>query len=361
LEIDLDRLAENLRVIREAAQVPVIGVVKANAYGHGALPVARELVRQGVLALAVATVEEGKRLRRGGIEGPILLLGSLHPAQVREVLEARLIPSLSTWEAATALEAAARALGLQAPVHLEFDTGMHRVGFPWREASALRESLARLERLKVEGIYSHLASADEDEAQTRSQIARFQEIRSAWKEGYLYHLANSAGSLLYPEARFGAVRVGLALYGLFPHPSLHPIARLLAHPTLVKRVGPGEPIGYGGTYRPEREEWIATLPAGYADGLPRALGNQGAVRGPEGELCPIVGRVSMDQITVRISKPVGLEATFELVSADFDPLTSLSGWAARTGTIAYEMAVRLSPRLPRRYWRQGAVVDQEEP
>lgn len=351
IEVDLGALLHNLRLLKERARGEVIPVLKADAYGHGALPLARFLGAQGVGRLAVATLAEGWALRRGGVEGEVLLLGSLHPLEAEEALRLGLVPTLSTLEAAQALAARARALGLTPRAHLKVDTGMNRVGFPWWEA---QEALRAVEALgvRVEGVYSHLATAGEEAGFVEAQRRRFQEVRKALGEGYFYHLENSHGLLLHGGEN---ARVGLALYGLIPGFGLRPILRMLARPTLVKRLRPGDRVGYGGEYTARGGEWLATLPVGYADGLPR--GAVAYVRGPGGALCPVVGRLSMDQATVLLPGPVDLQATFEVLSPDFGP-TGLSAWAQARGTIPYEVAVHLSRRLPRRYLLEGEVLEE---
>ncbi|MFC0594798.1 alanine racemase [Thermus composti] len=348
MEVDLSALEANLRLLQERAKGEVIPVLKADAYGHGALPLARFLFQKGARRVAVATLGEGRVLREGGVKGEVLLLGSLHPLEAEEALKWGLTPSLSTLEAAEALAQRAKALGLAPRAHLKVDTGMNRVGFPWEEAvSALRavEALG----VRVEGVYSHLATAGEDAAFVEVQRRRFQEVRRALGEGYFYHLENSLGLLLHGGEN---VRVGLALCGLVPGIGLRPILRILARPTLVKRLKAGDRVGYGGEYVARGGEWLATLPVGYADGLPR--GAVRWVRGPDGALLPVAGRLSMDQTTVRLRGPVDLGAVFEILSPDFGP-TGLLAWAEARGTIPYEVAVHLSRRLPRLYLWEGEV------
>ena len=343
VEVDLAALWANYRLLAGRAGGEVIPVLKADAYGHGALPLARFLLQMGARRVAVATLAEGRALREGGVEGEILLLGSLHPLEAEEALKLGLVPTLSTLEAAEALSLRARALGLLPRAHLKVDTGMNRVGFPWEEAvSALRavEALG----VRVEGIYTHLATAGEDAAFVETQRRRFQEVRRALGEGYFYHLENSLGLLRHGAT--AGVRVGLALYGLVPGFGLRPILRILARPTLVKRLKAGDRVGYGGEYVAKGGEWLATLPVGYADGLP--WGAVRCVKGPDGRLLKVAGRISMDQTTVLLPGPVGLEAVFEVLSADFGP-TGLLAWAEARGTLPYEVAVHLSRRLPRRY------------
>ncbi|MER3555113.1 MAG: alanine racemase [Meiothermus sp.] len=364
LEVNLDSLAHNLNLLRsKAGNVPAIGVIKANAYGHGAVEIGKELVRLGVWGLAVATVEEARELRQARIEARILLMGSLHPTQADEVIELGLIPTLSTVESAEALDARARATGKKVEVHLEFDTGMGRTGFPVEDAHAVKKQHGRLEGLEVGGIYSHFADAEENLTWTEEQIANFAKVQAVFGPQQFYHLCNTAGTVNFPRMGLGAVRPGIGLYGLLPDLGLKPVARLLAKPTLVKQLPPGRRIGYGGLYTTQSDEWIATLPVGYADGMPRLLYNRATVRLLESldanAVCPVVGRISMDQITVRLPGPVGLDTVFAIATADFDPRGSLWGWAELTGTVSYEPAVRLAARLPRVYLRGGVEVARQ--
>ncbi|MFN4232321.1 alanine racemase [Thermus sp.] len=348
IEVDLKALEANWLLLKAKARGEVIPVLKAEAYGHGALPLARFLFQKGARRVAVATVGEGKALRHGGVAGEILLLGSLHPLEAEEALRLGLVPTLSTLEAAQALAGRAQALGIRPRAHLKVDTGMNRVGFPWEKA---KEALRAVEALgiRVEGVYSHLATAGEDEAFLEVQRSRFQRVKEALGEGPFYHLENSHGLLLHGGEN---VRVGLALYGLIPGFGLKPILRLLARPTLVKRLKAGDRVGYGGEYVARGGEWLLTLPVGYADGLPR--GAVRFVKGPEGGLYPVAGRISMDQTTVLSPGPWPLEAVLEVLSPDFGP-TGLCAWAEARGTIPYEVAVHLSRRLPRVY-RYGEEV-----
>ncbi|MFN3180024.1 MAG: alanine racemase, partial [Thermus sp.] len=212
IEVDLKALEANWLLLKAKARGEVIPVLKAEAYGHGALPLARFLFQKGARRVAVATVGEGKALRHGDVAGEILLLGSLHPLEAEEALRLGLVPTLSTLEAAQALAGRAQALGIRPRAHLKVDTGMNRVGFPWEKA---KEALRAVEALgiRVEGVYSHLATAGEDEAFLEVQRSRFQRVKEALGEGPFYHLENSHGLLLHGGEN---VRVGLALYGLIP-------------------------------------------------------------------------------------------------------------------------------------------------
>ena len=349
LEVDLARLGENYRILKNrlSKKTRVIAVVKANAYGHGAVPVAKKLLELGAARLAVATAGEGAELRNAGIGAPIHLLGSLHPLEAEDALKADLIPTLATLEAARALAA----LRPGAKVHVKVDSGMGRVGVRPEELPGF---LAEVEAmgLFVEGILTHFAVADEDLAFTRLQLERFLEAVRGLKKRYLLHAANSAAVLAGVASDLDFVRPGIALYGLPPDQSLKselkPILSWKARATLLKTLPPGHGVGYGLTWKAEGGEILATLPFGYADGFPRALSNRGFLRRGR-EYLPVVGRVSMDQTTVLLKAPPPPDAVFEVVTPDLDPKTSLTGRALALGTINYELATLLSSRLPRVY------------
>ncbi len=352
LEIDLAALARNQR--RLAGRAPgarVIAVVKANAYGHGAAAVARTLLASGAERLAVATSGEGAGLRREGIDAPLLLLGSLHPDDAEATARWGLTPTLVTLEAARAY-AAARPGGA---THVKVDSGMGRVGVAPGELAGFVAAVEAL-GLEVEAVYTHFAVADEDEVETRRQLAVFLEAARALPRRYPLHAANSAAILAGLGTDLDFVRPGIALYGLPPDMrtahGLEPVLAWKARPTQVKRLPAGHGVGYGLTYRPQGEEWVATLPFGYADGFFRALSNRGFVK-LRGADVPVVGRVSMDQTTVRVPEGTSLDDVFEVVTPDLDERTSLTGRARALGTIHYELATALSPRLPRLYREDG--------
>ena len=348
LEIDLSALAHNYKLLASRApRSRLIAVVKANAYGHGAVPVVRHLRELGVDIFAVATSGEAAELRQAGINEPILLLGALHPSNAADVARAGAMPSITQLEAARAFAAAAPG----AKIHLKVDSGMGRVGVP---PAGLAELVAGVEELglKIGGIYTHFAVADEDPRETKRQLDAFMAAVNALPRRYPLHVANSAALLTGVGLEFDFVRPGLALYGLSPDMKsdfgLRPVLSWKARPTQVKRPPAGHGVGYGLTYRASGDEWIATLPFGYADGFFRALSNQGWIK-YSGGYARVVGRVSMDQTTVSLPEPVGLDEVFEVVTPDLDPRTSLTGRARQLGTINYELATALSARLPRIY------------
>ncbi|WP_457637277.1 alanine racemase [Oceanithermus sp.] len=351
LEISLPALAHNYTLLSERApRSQLIAVIKANAYGHGAVTLARFLLGLGASFFAVATSGEARELRNAGIDVPILVLGALHPDNAADVAAAAAIPSITNPEAARAFAAALPG----GTVHLKVDSGMGRVGVAPRELAALVNEVEGL-GLQIGGIYTHFAVADEDPAETRSQLQTFLAAAASLPRSYPLHAANSAAVLKNIATDLDFIRPGLALYGLSPDMKngygLQPALSWKARPTQVKRPPRGHGIGYGLTYRASGDEWIATLPFGYADGFSRALSNRGWVRW-RGGYAPVVGRVSMDQTTISLPEEVGPEEVFEVVTPDLDERTSLTGRARQLGTINYELATALSGRLPRIYQKE---------
>jgi alanine racemase len=363
-EIDLGALVRNLRTLRSAApRVDILAVVKADAYGHGAVMVSRALEAEGVGVFGVALVEEGVSLRAAGIRGDIVVLGGAYDGGWEALVEHRLIPVVFRPEHFGALGAAARARGVVALAHLKVDTGMSRLGVLPAELPGLLDR-ARVEAsVQIDGLCSHFANADlADAALTRVQIERFQtalrQLRDAGFSPRWRHLSNSAGLLTLPEVRDGLelnlVRPGLALYGLLPAPWLRPPQRLesvLSWKTAVvhlKSVPAGTPVSYGSTWIAPRPSRIATLPVGYADGWSRLLSNRGAVL-VRGRRAPIVGRVCMDLCMVDVTEFPEVEMGDEVVllgsqgaeTQDAHALASLQG------TIAYEVLCAISARVPR--------------
>ncbi|MCY0897605.1 MAG: alanine racemase [Firmicutes bacterium] len=363
-EIDLAAIQHNARVFRQQVgnRVGVMGVVKADAYGHGAVPVARALRDAGVDWLGVATAEEGEELRQAGIGGPVLVLGPSNREQLRLAVERRLDVILVDEAGWRDLNAVLEQGDCRPRVHLKVDTGMGRVGVP--PESVVPEWLPRLTGGSVEwvGLMSHFAESDaEDSGFTRQQLSTFLDVIEAVREAGValpshLHLANSAATLRYPGTHFSLVRVGIGLYGSEPWSvtyGLRPAMRLVSRVTMVKRVGPGQPIGYGRAYVTTRPTVIATVAVGYADGYPRSFSNVGWVL-IQGQRCPVVGRVSMDQTTVAV--PDGLAVRpgerVTLMGQDGEDEISAHDWAQWSGTISYEVLTRIGSRVPREYVSQ---------
>ncbi len=373
-EVDLDAIAENTRAMKRwvGEEVEIIAVVKANAYGHGAVPVARTVLAAGASRLAVHRLHEGIALRRAGIEAPILVMAPLLPAQAPEVVRWRLTPTLSLPEAARALDAAARAAGRPIPVHVEVDTGMGRAGISPEEVLPFLRALQEMEGLVLEGLYTHFATADEsDPGFAMHQLRRFEAVIATLEAGGirvpLRHTANSAAAMRFRSAHFEAVRPGLALYGIRPSPEWEPPFPLRPALTLKSRVvrvwtlAPGESVGYGRTFIADRESRMALVPIGYGDGYLRSLSNRGAVL-IRGRRAPVRGRVSMDQIVVEVTgiPDVAVGEEVVILGRQGEAEIRAEDLAAWAGTIHYEITTLISPRVPRIY-RSGGRVQETAP
>ena len=359
-EIRLGALRRNFAKARGLAGpgVKVMGVVKANAYGHGILRVASELVAAGADYLGVAFLEEGLFLRRAGLTAPILVLGAINAGQIPRFIENDLDLTLPSAEKARAVSEAAVAAGKKARVHLKFDTGMERIGVHWYSAEPFLDEVLALPGLEVAGVFSHFATADEDLGFAREQLGRFESVLSLLDERGrrppLVHIANSAALVNLPEARYDLVRPGILLYGYEPSPlktvGLEPVMRLMSKVAYFKSVRSGARVSYGGTWAPAADTRLATIPIGYGDGYSRALSNKGEVV-IRGRRLPVVGRVCMDQLMVDLG-PDG-EAyngdevlLFGTRGADSLPAELL---CERVGTIPYELTCMVSSRVPRLY------------
>lgn len=327
-EIDLDALRFNLNQLcgLTGGKADILAVVKANAYGHGAVEVAKELERAGASILGVATTEEGVELRQSGVSLPILVLAGIYPDEFQRVLENHLSPVVFDLEIARALNAQGEKSGRPISMHLKVDTGMNRLGIPWRKWEPALEVLRSLKYLQVDGLMSHFSVAEsqrpEDLAFTEEQRKRFQAcLDSARKKGMeprYIHIANSAATALREGARFNLVRPGLMLYGLYPSPalrnliSLRPVLRWKTAILSLKRVPAGDPVSYGRTHSCEKESLIATLPVGYADGYSRRLSNRGEVL-VRGKRARIAGIVCMDLTMIDATEIPGVQVGDEVV------------------------------------------------
>lgn len=358
--IDLSRLAENYRALAAFSPVPLMPVVKADAYGHGAARVGAELVKEGATRLAVAYVEEGVALRAAGLTVPIVVLAGFAPGQVRALLEHHLTPVVSTPHGAEALLGVLRASGRRAHVHVKVDTGMARLGFAPAQVAEAAARLADSGLVDVEGLMTHLAAADESEAFTRRQLDLFDEvIEELGKRGlrpHWIHAANSAG-LAFLRPTHTLARPGLLVYGLRPRPQsppvgVKPVMRVSADLALVKDVAAGTPVSYGGIWTAPRASRIGTLPLGYADGVPRtdamSRGGRFLVKGAG---VPVVGRVCMDLTLLDLTDVPGAAEGDEAVLLGDDP----DAWevAERAGTTAWAALTAVGKRVPRVYVKNG--------
>lgn len=360
VEIDAAQLRENLRLLqrRLGSNVEIWAVVKANAYGHGAQLVAPVAVAAGAKGLCVATLAEGIELRQTGLQAPILVLGALNTwAELQQAMAARLEVSLTCAEQIPLMCQVARWAGRPVPVHVNVDTGMTRLGIPWKEAAAVWGQICRIPELEGCSLFSHLATADEPHSPVmEQQHARFaqvvEQIRQAGDPLPALHLDNSAGALTH--LHYSRVRLGLALYGLSPAPhlqlpGLQPILRLKARLTHIQTVPAQTGVSYGHRYITSRPSRIATLAIGYADGIPRRL--SGWLRGwVRGGLIQQVGTITMDQCMWDVTERPDIQVgdVVELLGPNLaNAGLSVQDWADQLGTISYELLCGLSDRLPR--------------
>ena len=367
-EIDLDALAHNLRVVRGRLDGPgVLAVVKADAYGHGAVPVARRLEREGVDGLGVALVEEGVEIRRAGVTTPVLVMGGFAPAQADLLLSHDLTAAVFHVAHVEALAAAAARRWSPARVHVKIDTGMGHLGVPAEQLAGFADRLMTTAGVDVEGAFSHLAVAEEPgDPFTSQQIQRFLKAVATLKgrglRPMLLHLANSAAVIDHRAAWMNLARPGLLLYGYNPvrRGALLPVRPVLALRSRIiclKEVASGSTVGYGRTWRAAGPARIATLAIGYADGLPGAAGNSGSVL-IRGSRAPIVGRVSMDQTTVDVTglPEVDLGDAATVIGADGEDAIGADAVAAAAGTIPWEILARIGARVPRLVHDAGRIA-----
>ena len=363
-EVDLDAIESNVAYLRRRAGVPLIAVVKADGYGHGAEATAPVCLAAGAEMLAVATVEEGLLLRACGIREPILVLLGAAPGEARAAADAGLHVAVWRRDQLDALDDAARG-GEPIAVHLKVDTGLTRLGVMPDEAADLARDIASRRHLGFAGVYTHLATADElDVAFARTQVDRFAAMLAALHERPRWqHVLASAGILaLAPTGSFTAVRPGVALYGLppAPHlapPELRPALRLVSRLARVRRVPAGTGVSYGHRYVTDRERVIATVPFGYGDGLPRRASPGGAML-VRGRPAPIVGRVCMDLVMLDVSDIPGAREGDEvvLIGTQQGASRTADDFAREIDTINYEVVTNLHPRVPRVYLRGARAV-----
>jgi alanine racemase len=364
VEIDLTALAYNVRQIKSllTPATQIMAVVKADAYGHGSIDIARTLVSEGVEWLAVATVTEGIELRQAGIVVPILILGGVNSdVQVQAIANWRLQPTICTIEQAILISKAISRLqpSQSVPVQLKLDTGMSRLGADWQAAVAFFEQVAQLPYLEIGGLYSHLATADEiDPTVMEMQVDRFEQATTAISQaGHslpLLHLANSAGTLVSDRLHYQLVRPGLILYGLCPAPhleskiDLQPVLSVRARVNQIKDIKAGTGVSYGYRFIADRDLRLAVVDIGYADGVPRRLSNRMQVI-IRGQLVPQIGSITMDRIMLDITQIPDLQVgeIVTILGRDGDVQITADDWANELGTISWEILCGFKGRLPR--------------
>lgn len=372
-EIDLDALVHNFRLIQEkAAPAAVCAVVKADAYGHGDGMIARTLAEAGAAWFAVSSLAEARRLRRGGIEQPILILGMTRPECAGALAAEGVTQAVYSLEYARALSRAAEAAGVTVEGHLKIDTGMGRIGFgACRDFEGAVSGLLEcrgMKGLSVTGAFQHFSVADslteDDRRYTEGQYALFRRVVQRLEAAgplKTVHCSNSAGLTAHPEWSCDLVRAGVILYGQDPSaevafPGLRPVMALKTVVSQVKDLAPGDCVGYGRTYTADRALRAASVCCGYADGYPRCLSNLG-VASIHGKPASVIGRVSMDQIVLDVSAVPGVSAGDEATLLGAAPADGFAQAAEKAGTISYELLCAVSRRVPRVYLRGDEIVE----
>ena len=370
-QVDLGAIARNFDQVKAhvGRNVGIIAIVKADAYGHGAIPVARALEPRGAAMFGVAIAEEALELRDAGIAAPILVLGQVLPGQVRPLVEQDVRLTVSDLALAEVISTAARRAGVTARLHVKVDTGMSRLGVLEADAVDTVKRIAAFDRLEIEGLYTHFSSAAErDRSFTLLQLDAFRaildELRASGLTIPIAHAANSAATLTLRESHFDMVRSGLALYGLLPDPGLEcpvdlrPALTLKTSVVLVRDLPAGRSVSYGRTFRTTRPTRAAVLTLGYNDGYTRRLSNRGRVR-IRGRLCPVLGRICMDQCVVDVSHVPGVTAGDEVLVYEADRRSQLciERVAEKAETVPHEILCLIGRRVPRLYVDSANVVD----
>ena len=376
--VDLDAICYNMEQMhgKIASDTKIMGVIKTDGYGHGAVQIGRELEKMSyVYGYAVATMEEAAILRHEGLQKPILILRYTFPYCYDTLIAQEIRPAVFREDTLEELSACAKKLSKTAKIHIAVDTGMTRIGiFPDERGLSFVEKALHTPGIEVEGIFTHFARADElDKTSAREQLGRLQDFISHIEEhtGYripVKHCSNSAGIAEMAEANMDVVRAGITLYGLWPSEevskesiSLHPVMSLISHVISIREVEEGTPISYGGTYVTPTKMRVATIPVGYGDGYPRSLSNKGYVL-IHGKKAPILGRVCMDQFMVDVTNiPEAVEGDkVTLIGTDGEEQISMELLGELSGRFNYELVCDLSKRIPRVYVKEGKITDTKD-
>lgn len=375
--IDLDAIKHNMDAMHQSVKedTQIIAVIKTDAYGHGATPIAEELeTLDYVWGYAVAMIEEGQNLRSAGMKKPILCLGVTFDAQIPAAIEDEICMTVASYERAKRISEIASEMGKTAVLHVKIDTGMSRIGFSVSEESVDEiKKISKLPNVVLEGMYTHFSKADEqDKTATTRQRDAYEKMKIRLEEEGItfpyYHCSNSAGIIDIPEANMDLVRAGIAIYGIYPSDEvgrarveLHPAMELKAQVTFVKWIEEGTPVSYGGTFVAPKRMKVATVPAGYGDGYPRSLSGKGYVL-IHGKKAPILGRVCMDQFMVDVTEIENVEfgTPVTLLGKDGDQCISVDELAALADRFNYEFICDINKRVPREYVSGGVVVKQLE-
>jgi len=367
-EIDLDALADNIGALKGRANgAALLAVVKANAYGHGAVAVARAALAAGADRLGVICVDEGEQLRRAGISAPILVMGHVALGEAARLVDLGLTPTVTSREMALALAGVARERGVRVAVHLKVDTGLNRYGLSPGEAMDFARWLRDLADIEVEGLFTHFASADEvDKGYTVAQYKLFLSVAEEVSWIPVRHLANTAALLDLPDMSLEMVRPGLGIYGCYPSSEvkrslpLRPVLSLKSRLVRLAFLAAGDCVSYNRTWRASRPSVVGLVMCGYADGLPRRLSNRGSVL-VRGRRAPIVGRVCMDMCIVDVTDiaEVAVDDEVVIIGRQGEEGISVEEVAELAGTSNYEILCGISARVPRLYLREGQVVSRQ--
>lgn len=373
--VNLNAVEKNMKAmtVNLTEGTGIIGVVKTDGYGHGAVPVAKT-IDPYVKGYAVATVEEALILKRHGITKPILILGVTHESHNRQLIEHRLRPTVFQRKQALALSRTAVEMGETVSIHLALDTGMSRIGMkPCTESADLAAEMARMPGIRVEGLFTHFARADEtDKTSARQQMREYLDFVKMLKERGVRipvrHISNSAGIIDMPEANCDLVRAGISIYGLYPSDEvdkdrvvLRPALELKSRITYIKTIKAGTRVSYGGTFEADRTMTVATVPIGYGDGYPRSLSGKGRVL-IHGKSAPILGRVCMDQMMVDVTdiREAAEDDEVTLIGRDGAEEITVEEMARLGGGFHYEILCDIGKRVPRVYIRDGKVIGKKD-
>ena len=364
-EVDLDRVEANVRALKQrAGEAHLLAVVKANAYGHGAVPVARAALAGGAWGLGVISVEEGEELRRAGVEAPVLVLGSSAAVLARRLVANDLRVTVASLALGEALSSAAREAGKEVFVHVKVETGLNRFGVLPDEAVALAEALRDLPGVVVEGLATHLASVDEgDKSFTFEQYRAFRACSDRLPWVPLHHVSSTGAVLDLTELRLALVRCGIGVYGYYPSDEvsrsveLQPALALRSRVARVATLQAGESVGYARAWRAPRQSRVALVLAGYGDGVRRSLSNRGVAL-VRGQRAPFAGRVAMDMLMLDVTDipDVAVDDEVTLIGAQGDESVSADEVGSLAGTISYEVLAGIMARVPRLFLRGGRVV-----
>lgn len=374
-DIDLDIISDNVDALMKLTPegTGAVAVVKADGYGHGDVAVAKAVYSK-VCMYAVATLDEAVNLRENGIDKPILILGFVNVDEYETLLRNEVTATVFDYETAAELDEVAGRLGKKALCHIKVDTGMRRIGLePDKSGVEIVKNIKKLGNLDVKGIFTHFATSDEaDKSKSERQLHKFNSFVDMLKnEGITFqyvHCANSAAVIDMPDTYKDMVRLGIAMYGMYPSTEvdmervqLKPALKLMSHVTYVKEVPEGEEVSYGGTFVTKRPSVIATVAIGYGDGYPRALSSKGYVL-INGKKAPIIGRVCMDQMMVDVTdiEGVGRDSLVTLIGRDGDEEITVEEIAALAGTFNYEFVCNLNKRIPRNYYKSGRYIGSHD-